>query len=283
MTFVAPIRVENSVTKLNTEHRGCVLIAGSHGGRYAAYLALRAGVRAAILNDAGVGRERAGISGLRFLEENGVPAAAAAHSSCRIGDGQDAVRRGVVSAANSPAVAIGVAPGMKVSAAARLLAERAEERAAHTALEAENRVVLRSPGGEERGVVLIDSASLVEPEDKGLIVVTGSHGGLLGGDPDTALRVDAFAAVFNDAGIGIEEAGLSRLPVLDSRGIAAATVSAWSARIGEGRSTYEHGFISHVNATAQRRGAEIGMSASEFVRLMYSAARAPGATGKLVA
>src|SRR5438270_784638 len=88
-------------------------------------------------------------------------------------------------------------------------------------------------GPEARGAVMIDSASLVRPEDAGAVVVCGSHGGLLGGRPETALRVDAFAALYNDADRGCEDAGISRLPALAARGIAAATVSAWSARIGE--------------------------------------------------
>src|SRR5207302_10270629 len=72
----------------------------------------------------------------------------------------------------------------------------------------------------------LDSASLVAPEHKDAIVLTGSHGGLLGGRPETALKYDVRGALYNDAGIGKEEAGVSRLPALDLRGIAAATVSA---------------------------------------------------------
>ncbi len=81
------------------------------------------------------------------------------------------------------------------------------------------------------------------PEHVGAIVVTGSHGGLLGGKPETALKYDALAALFNDAGIGIDEAGTTRLAALDARGIAAATVAADSARIGDARSTYEDGIL----------------------------------------
>ena len=73
-----------------------------------------------------------------------------------------------------------------------------------------------------------------------------------------ALRVDAFAAVFSDAGVGIDGAGISRLPALDARGIAGIAVSAASARIGDAMSVYEEGIISHVNATAQRLGARAG-------------------------
>ncbi len=103
------------------------------------------------------------------------------------------------------------------------------------------------------------------PEDAGHIVISGSHGESLGGKPETALKYDAIAAVFSDAGIGIDQAGLSRLPALDSRSIPAATVSAESARIGDGRSIYEDGVISCVNETAKNIGAKTGMRTPEFV------------------
>jgi hypothetical protein len=121
----------------------------------------------------------------------------------------------------------------------------------------ELRLVLARPG---RPIVLIDSAAMVDPvADVGAIMVTGSHGGLVGGVPAMALRVDGFAGVFNDAGIGIEEAGLGRLAALDARGIAGLTVGAASARIGEARSTFEDGIVSRVNGTAERLGAAAGM------------------------
>jgi len=107
-------------------------------------------------------------------------------------------------------------------------------------------------------VVLIDSASLIAPEDAGQIIVTGSHGALVGGSPAMALRVDGFAAVFSDAGVGADGAGITRLPALDARAIAGLTVSAASARIGDAASLYEVGTISHANATALRLGARPG-------------------------
>ena len=110
------------------------------------------------------------------------------------------------------------------------------------------------------------------PEHVGTIVVTGSHGGLLGGRPETALKYDALAALFNDAGIGIEEAGVTRLPALDARSIAAATVAAASARIGDARSTYEDGILSRVNARAAALGIAPGMSARDFVAIIRRAA-----------
>ena len=53
------IVLRDSVTKTAAEDAGRVLVTGSHGGLYAANLAARARVRAAIFNDAGIGKERA--------------------------------------------------------------------------------------------------------------------------------------------------------------------------------------------------------------------------------
>jgi hypothetical protein len=165
--------------------------------------------------------------------------------------------RGTISRANGPARAAGVEPGMACRTAAELL-ETAAHRRAEIAKGDETRMVLARPG---RPIVLIDSAAMVDPvADVGAIVVTGSHGGLVGGVPAMALRVDGFAGVFNDAGIGIDEAGVGRLPALDARGIAGLTVAAASARIGEGRSTFEDGVISRANRTAVARGAAPGMA-----------------------
>jgi hypothetical protein len=97
------------------------------------------------------------------------------------------------------------------------------------------------------------------------VLVTGSHGALLGGRPDQMLAVDAFAVFFNDAGGGKDGAGFTRLAALDTRGMAAATVSCDSARIGDGRSTYETGVLSKVNETARRLELREGLSCREAV------------------
>jgi hypothetical protein len=43
--------------------------------------------------------------------------------------------------------------------------------------------------------------------------------------------------LFNDAGFGADYAGIASLPILEQKGIAAASVSVFTARIGDGRST----------------------------------------------
>lgn len=105
-------------------------------------------------------------------------------------------------------------------------------------------------------VVLLDSIAQVTPEHAGKIVVTGSHGGA-----SAARYASATAArlyVFNDAGVGRDEAGIAALALLDAQGIAAATVSHVSARIGEASDTWECGVISHLNAAAARLGLRSG-------------------------
>jgi len=246
----------DTATKLGAGAAGGVIVTGSHGGRYAAYLTLKAHPRAVIHNDAGVGKDQAGIAAIAMAQALGVAAATLSHASCRIGDAADMMARGVVSYANASALALGVARGMAAREAALcLVAARATGRDPAACEEA--RRVIESAHWRRR-IVLIDSASLIAPEDADQIIVTGSHGALVGGSAQMALRVDGFAAVFSDAGVGADGAGISRLPALDGRGIAGLTVSAASARIGDAVSLYEDGIVSHANATARRLGASAG-------------------------
>jgi len=253
----------HSITKIGDEHVGQVVIAASHGGVYAGFCAAVGRVRAVILNDAGVGRDRAGIGSLDYLNSLGIAAATADGRSCRIGDGDDMQATGIISFVNDAAAAWGCAPGQTVLACADRL------RAAHLCTapvppRAESRYVARDNPGEVR-VVVMDSVSLVQPADAGAIVISASHGGLLGGDPASALKVDALAAVYCDAGFGKDRAGVTRLPALDRRGIAAATVSAESARIGDGQSVYEDGVLSSVNEASASLGIAVGDSVKEFI------------------
>ena len=239
--------------------------------RNAGYYAAKMGVGAVILNDAGIGRERAGVAGLELLAGLGVPAAAVSHRSARIGDGADGVERGVLSTVNDVAAGMGLAGGMACREALAVLAGQALQPSPAPVAIDEARFVDRAAGRDGVKVIVVDSASLVTPEDEGDIIVTASHGGLLGGKPETAIKYPVFASVYSDADRGIEDAGVSRLPALDDRGIAGACVSAFSARIGDGRSVYEDGFISALNETARGHGGRIGQSCKEFVAAMVAA------------
>jgi uncharacterized protein YunC (DUF1805 family) len=268
-----PILTADSITRVAAEAAGAVVVNGSHGGIYAAYLAAKLGVAAAIFNDAGVGRDRAGIAGLDYLATLGIPAAAVGHETARIGDGADTMARGRITHANGPAQTLGCRPGMASRDAAVCL-QRAAPSGREPPAEREGAFLLVA---DPPAVWALDSASLVGAEHVGTVVVTGSHGGLLGGRPDTALKYDALAALFNDAGIGVDEAGVTRLPALDVRGIAAGTVAAASARIGDARSTFEDGILTRINPRAAALGIAPGMTAREFVAITRRAAAERGA------
>lgn len=257
----APV-IAPTMTKL-PDCRGLVVVTGSHGGAYCGQLAVAAGVRAAIFHDAGIGLDEAGVEALAILDRLGIAAAAVSHLTSRIGDTDDMMARGVLSRANGAATKVDVIPGQTCAEAAVLLARAPWHRAQLEKSKEARRVW--QPDGARRPITIIDSAALVDAAaDRGAVIVTGSHGGLVGGDPAMALRAEGVAAAFNDAGIGIDRAGLGRLAALDARGIAAIAIAAASARIGDGQSTLD-GVISAVNETARARGACEGQRARDIV------------------
>ncbi len=260
------IHLASTVTKLGLECAGAVVVGGSHGGAYPGYLAARACACAVILNDAGIGKDEAGIGSLAYCDALGMAAATVSHASARIGDAQDTLSGGILSRVNDAARAVGCEPGMSGLDAALALRRASPPRVAPEYAEARHEVGV-NPAGLR--LVCVDSISLVVAgEDDGQVVLSGSHGGLVAGPSNFAIRADAAAAFFNDAGIGKDGAGISRLPVLDERGIAGVTVAATSARIGDGRSTYEDGIVSRVNETARAAGVEVGMPAREAAALI---------------
>lgn len=265
-----PPIILDSVTHLTPGARGAIAVCASHGAVYAAWYGATKGVSAMILNDAGIGREQAGISGLPWLGDLGVPAATVSHRSARIGWGSDMLARGILSFVNRPAAALGLAPGMSCAEALERLV-RAELKPAPTPARLdEARHEIPEAGRNGIRVFALDSNGLVGKDDAGHIVVTASHGGLLAGKPETAVKADVFAAVYVDADRGLDDAGLSRLPALEARGIAGAMVSAFSARIGDGLSVWNDGFVSALNPIAERRGGAIGQSTRDFVAAMVA-------------
>jgi hypothetical protein len=243
---------------------GNVLVSGSYGGEYNAWHALRKGARAVILNDAGVGRNAAGISGLAWLDRLGVAGAVADCMTCHIGDGEHMLAQGRISHVNRAAGRLGAAVGQTVADCARLLRLAPAFEGDLPPIAGGKRFVI-SARPEERKVVGLDAAPLMEPADTGVIAVTGSHAALFRGRPDGVVSVDLFAVFFNDAGVGLDAAGIARLAELDGRRMIAATVSAQSAEIGSARSAYAEGIISHCNAAAAGAGIRPGEALREVV------------------
>ncbi len=124
------------------------------------------------------------------------------------------------------------------------------------------------PGGFFLGapIRVLDSITEAVGGPPGQVVVSGSHGGVSAGR--FALEARVLLAVFNDAGVGLDDAGIAALPLLQAHGIAACTVAHDTARIGEAASTLATGVISHANAAAAVLGARPGLLLSEWLRLV---------------
>jgi len=264
------ILVMDSVTKLGEDDRGKVLVAASHGGVYAGYLAALGHARGVILNDAGGGLDGAGYGALAWADGFGMPAAVVDCMSARIGDGQDTMRQGVLSRVNEAAIRRGVTAGMSAAAAAARMTTAPLWEGEPPALPESRFVIQDDPGLPS--VIGCDSASLIQEEDAGQIVVCGSHGGLLANAPGYVVKAPLLGVVFHDAGMGKEAAGVARVHAAAGMNIAAVAVSADSARIGDARSIWETGVLSAVNSLAADAGAAVGMTAQAFVAALRRSA-----------
>ena len=106
----------DSVGRIGPESAGAVVVSGSHGGTSAAEYVLEVPDRryplACFFNDAGGGKDDAGIAGLAMLDRIGVIAATYSNLSARIGDAADGRDNGRLSHLNDRAVAAGLKVGM---------------------------------------------------------------------------------------------------------------------------------------------------------------------------
>jgi uncharacterized protein YunC (DUF1805 family) len=259
-----PILLADSITHVPDQSPiPPVIICGSHGGWAAAVFAAQKRVKGVIFNDAGGGKDQAGIAGIFFLEKQGIYAAAVDAFTARIGIARE-TEAGIVSRVNAPAKEAGIRPGILARKAAEIMQEAPALKTAEgyrTPEEfAEQRMVIHSSPAGYR-IVTMDSNSMVTPENRNDIILTGSHGGLVGSAP--AVKYAVIAAFYNDAGIGKEGAGITRLPWLQKAGIIGVTVDAATAKIGVGMETYESGVISHVNSLARQMGISPGMRARD--------------------
>ena len=246
---------------------GKVVICGSHGGYSAAVLALQGNIQGVIFNDAGGGKERAGVAGLDILNQYGVPAAAVDAFTARIGIACE-TEKGIVSYANALAQNAGVRIGTIAENAAQMMAGAAAPpmRSIDGNMEIEEKITIVFTHQTGRRIVAMDSNSMVTQNNQMDIIMTGSHGGRVGSQP--AVKHPVAAAFYNDAGVGKENAGISRLTWLEENHIFGAAVDANTARIGIGLETYNSGIVSHVNALAEPIGIRPGISAVEAARII---------------
>jgi hypothetical protein len=118
-------------------------------------------------------------------------------------------------------------------------------------------------------IVINASVTMLPPEAKGAVLITGSHGGAIAAH--LASLSGASSVIFNDAGGGMDNAGTAGLDLLQKVGMAAACVSHMTARIGDGRDSAMRGIISAANLVAQGQGVRIGMRCKSAAKHLLKA------------
>ena len=101
----------DTISSITPDDAGCIVISGSHGGLSSAEYAAREPLAMVFFNDAGVGKDNAGIAGLEYLQQRGIAAGVYAHDSAMIGNAFDAWENGVISGLNDLARKAGYMDG----------------------------------------------------------------------------------------------------------------------------------------------------------------------------
>lgn len=113
----ANVLIMDSITKVAPEDRGAIVISASHGGASSGEFALQVPLHLVFFNDAGVGKENAGIAALDMLHDAHVAAGTTSHTTAKIGDSADMWYHGMISHLNPEAEALGLKVGEKLSSA----------------------------------------------------------------------------------------------------------------------------------------------------------------------
>jgi len=109
----------DSVTQVGPAQAGWLIVTGSHGGASVVPYARAVRGWLYVFNDAGVGKDGAGIAALELLAADGIAAAAVAHTSARIGEAADTWEHGVISHLNAAAAALGLQVSQPLAAQLR--------------------------------------------------------------------------------------------------------------------------------------------------------------------
>jgi len=244
-----------------------VVIASSYAGATIVGQALGAGFKALIVQDAGVGKDQAGISGLPYGDKYGVPIAAVAAATATLSNG-NSVARGKISHANDAASKLGVRPGQTAREAAQLLLKAGAGRKINALADSDNTLyeMEKTPNGRILAVwTLFFLGENRYPND---VFALATHSARVAAEH--AFRWNVKGWIANDAGPGKNNSGISGLAICGEKGMPAASVAAMSARIGDALSTYNDGIISAANEPAKSRGIVVGMTAKEALRRMQA-------------
>jgi uncharacterized protein YunC (DUF1805 family) len=243
-----------------------VVVGASFAGAGTIVFPLARGVKAVIAHDAGVGKDQSGINGLPFGDRFGLPVAAVEGMTASLSNG-NSLYEGRISHANKLASDLGVRAGQSAEEAAKILTKALPGVAtdAFKDVDFSMREVKKAPHGSiYAGWTLIQLKGTF-PRD---VFALATHSARVAAEH--AFRWNVKGWIANDAGMGKNESGIGGLWPCDEKEMPAASVSAMSARIGDGMSTYEDGLISAVNKSGTRRGITIGMTAREALERMMS-------------
>lgn len=256
----------DSLGDLQTGNTTPILVCGSHcgGNSDLARHVKNCGVNAVFLNNAGIGKNQAGVRGLAHYKAENIIACAVDHYSAEIGISIDTWESGIISHLNSKATEAGMQVGDSVQEAVAKIKDRIN----FPSLNQEHKNPKSSVGKQEKEgtqelkkqiqtqvdgktITVADSITFLNQNNSGDIVVCGSHGGLSAGE--YAQKYKVKAVFFNDAGIGKNNAGVKSLESLNNKGILACTVDCMSAEIFNGQDVLENGKISVCNQLAKNR------------------------------
>lgn len=241
-----------------------VIVNASYSGVFCAKLIAQHKPRAVIGLDCMIGKDGAGVAGMHFFEALSIPAAAADAMTAEMGDGLDLYENGVITRVNALAEDAGVIPGMTVGEAALRIGRKTTP---FEGVRTNRLVVATNEVG--RSIVCTDSIAYALAEDEGRnVLCVGGHTGSSIIGYLRKFRPHGFLC--SDGGIGKNRSGLVALNAADESGLAGASVSANSARMGDGRSTYFDGEISAVNALARAKGVRPGQKATEAAALLLA-------------
>ncbi len=246
-----------------------IIVCGSYCAASSMRWVHRTGAKGAIAHECGIGKDGAGIAGLAAGQEYGIPVVACETMSARLADGASVYVTGKVGHANEAAMGLGVRPGQPIAEAARLMLKAPAGKVVETAKVNQNNILTpleKTPNGTVYASWGLPVLKEIQDPHPDAVFVQGSHAGQT--LPEEIIRLQVKGVITNDAGRGMGDSGIAAFEPLDQAEIAAAAVSAMSARIGDTMSTWNEGIISCMNEVAESRGVRSGMKTMEAARKM---------------
>lgn len=275
MTIPENVVLLDSLGDIHTDNIYPILVCGSHcgdNGTFARKLK-NCAVQAVFLNNAGIGKNNAGISGLGFYDAEQIMAFAVSHNSAEIGVSQDTWENGIITHLSLQAEAAGIQIGDSVQKAVAkinpvLKPSTPFESVAVDSTGNSKAELTKQKQVQVNGVAITiaDSITFLNADNAGDILVCGSHGGVSAGH--YAEKLQLKAAFFNDAGIGKNNAGIKSLDSLSDLGILACTVDCMSAEIFNAEDALENGIVSVCNQLAKDKNIREKMTVKEALMLI---------------